>query len=127
MKKQLLFVGLNAPRQLIQTTCNEVFGKNIYEYVFVDNCSSLKNFSFDNHTGKQLEAIFIGPVPHKSTAGGGHISMVSPECLKDLKLPVYVLYTSSKQIKFTKTSIKQALKQHQEHLKTTHTLTIINS
>lgn len=124
MKKQLLFVGMNAPKQLIQNTCNEILGKNVYEYVFIDNYSALKNFTFDNHTGKQLEAIFIGPVPHKSTAGGGHISMVSPDCLKDLKLPVYVLHTSSGQIKFSKTSIKQALEKHQEYIQNQDTVPI---
>lgn len=118
MAKILLFVGMNAPKQLIRTTCTEVFGKNIYEYDFVDHYAALKNFSFDNNTGKKITAIFVGPVPHKSTAGSGYVSMASPDCIKDIKIPVFVLKTASGQIKFSKTSIKEALEKYQEHMQT---------
>lgn len=122
MKQTLLFVGINAPKQLIQNTCNKILGKNVYEYQFVDHYAALKNFSFDNNTGKKIAAIFLGPVPHKSTAGSGHASMASPDCINNIKIPVYVLRTDSGQIKFSKSSLKKALHEFLEVLHTTVTL-----
>ena len=67
--------------------------------------------------GKKVEAIFVGPVPHKSFAAKKNSSMVAQVCINNAMTPVYICRNKSGVLKFTKSSIKQVIEEHEQRIK----------
>jgi len=107
---------LNIPKQIVY----EIFNKTYKDCRcwFVNEEKHLKSrFTYANNNGKKIQAIFIGPVPHKSFAAGKNSSMVTEICIADSKTPVYVCRTKAGILKFTKTSLGQAISVHDQYLR----------
>jgi hypothetical protein len=117
MKKIFIIVGwLHIPRNVIQNVFLKYYGFNVYQCWFLDKDSYLKSqFSYANATNKKIEAIFVGPIPHKSFAAKGNSSMVTEVSISGSITPVYVCKNKSGILKFTKTSVKQAIAYHEAY------------
>ena len=116
MKKIFIIVGwLNIPKEVVY----EIFNKK-YTYckcLFVEKDHYLQSkFTYANATGKKIDAIFIGPIPHKTFAAGNNKSMVAELCIANSITPVYVCRNKAGVLKFTKTSLRQAVNNHELHL-----------
>lgn len=118
MKKFFIIVGwLNTPKHIIKNVFNEEYGDGKYQCWFLDKESYLKSqFSYANNHGKKIEAIFVGPVPHKSFAAKGNSSMVAQVSISNSITPVYVCRNKSGILKFTKTSTKDAIREHKKYV-----------
>lgn len=66
-KKFFILVGfLHVPRQVVREVFREKYGYGRFRCFFLDKEHYLKaEFSYANMVGKKIEAIFVGPVPHK--------------------------------------------------------------
>lgn len=117
MKKIFIIVGaLNIPKEVVYEVFNQMYGNYGCKCWFVDKEHGLKNrFSFANNNGKKIEAIFIGPVPHKSYAAGKNNSMVTELCIAGSKTPVYVCRNEAGVLKFTKNSLHKAILIHEDY------------
>jgi hypothetical protein len=117
MKKIFIIVGwLNIPKEVVYEVFNEIYGNYSCKCWFVSKEHGLKNrFTFANNNGKKIEAIFIGPVPHKSFAAGKNTSMVTELSIAGSKTPVYVCRNKAGVLKFTKHSLNKAILNHEEH------------
>lgn len=118
MKKIFIFVGfLNVSKEAVYEVLQAQYGPWI-KCLFSDKEGYLKaKFDFANQNNRKIEAIFIGPVPHKSFAAGRESSMVSEVSVAGSVTPVYVCRTKANTLKFTKTSVKQAISSHEDYLK----------
>lgn len=58
----------------------------------------------------------MGPVPHKSFAAGKNTSMVAKLSIANSVTPVYVCKNKAGVLKFTKTSMREAIGTHEQYL-----------
>ncbi|MEI6673221.1 MAG: hypothetical protein WCL02_08145 [bacterium] len=117
MKKIFIIVGwLHIPKEIVYEVFNKKYG--FCRCWFVSEEKYLKSrFTYANNNGKKIEAIFVGPVPHKTFAAGKYTSMVTQLCISGSKTPVYVCKNFARVLKFTKTSLRQAIFHHEEYLR----------
>ena len=115
-KRTFLIVGfLNIDNKVVYSVIKEKFAA--IRCVFVSKEGYLKSrFDYANATGRKIEAIFVGPVPHRTFAAGKGTSMVSLVNVANSITPVYVCRNKSGTLKFTKTSVRAAVKSHLEYL-----------
>jgi hypothetical protein len=69
-------------------------------------------FSYAHTTGKKIEAILVGPIPHSTFAAGSAPSMISKVRIAKSLVPVYDCRTKSGVLKLTKSSITFAVAKH---------------
>jgi len=114
--KVFIIVGwLSVPKEIVYEIFNERYGYCKCWFVSKEHYLQSR-FSYANTTGKKIAAIFVGPVPHKSFAAGKHSSMVTELCIANSLTPVYVCRNKSGILKFTKSSLRQAIITHEKHL-----------
>jgi hypothetical protein len=112
--KVFIFVGpLNIPKKIVYEIVNAEYPDARCWFTNKEQYIKAK-FHFAQATGKKVEAILIGPIPHKTFCAGDSSSMISAIRIEKAVVPVYVCrtQTQSGSLKFTKTSITQAIRQH---------------
>lgn len=116
MKKIFIIVGwLHIPKEVVYEVFNKKYG--FCRCWFVSEEKYLKSrFTYANNNSKKIEAIFVGPVPHKSFAAGKYTSMVTELCISGSKTPVYVCKNFARVLKFTKTSLQKAIIHHEDYI-----------
>lgn len=113
MKRQIFFIvgSSNVPKKVIYEVIQESY-PNAKCYFIEKECYLKSHFRYANATGAQVEAIFVGPVPHKTFEAGKSLSMLSEVNIAKSVTPVYKCTTISGNLKITKNSIRMAVIQH---------------
>lgn len=112
--KVFIFVGrLDIPKKIVYEVVNAEYSDARCWFTNKEQYIKSK-FTFAQATGKKVEAILIGPIPHKTFCAGSAASMISAIRIETAVVPVYVCraQTQSGTLKFTKTSITQAISKH---------------
>ncbi|MFA7717113.1 MAG: hypothetical protein WC875_00135 [Candidatus Absconditabacterales bacterium] len=110
--KVFIFVGrLAVPKKIVYEIVNAEYEHAKCWFVYKEQHIKSR-FSFAKATGKKVEAILIGPIPHKTFCAGAAASMISEVRIETAVVPVYPCRTKSGVLKLTKTSIQQSIVNH---------------